>query len=257
MSARRHRVHRVGVVRPARGPELRVRAARSRRSVRGRRSPSRTWRWTARGRSTRGGPSCRRATSTSCSCTATGACRPASPGRYLPLQLDPYTLTPLGLDPGALAALQARQLIDRGIATERDFAEVVARDRANAAGNPNAQVSGTFDVDALLAEPVRARAVAAPRLSPISDGAAAVVLAAGDKAAPARRTAPRGSPASTTASTSTSPGCATSPSRRRPRSRRRRPASVTGRSRWPRSPRRSARRTSSCAARSASTTRSR
>jgi acetyl-CoA acetyltransferase len=104
------------------------------------------------------------------------------PWEVLPLQLDPYSLTPLGLDPGALAALQARQLIDRGLATERDFAEVVARDRANAAGNPNAQVSGTFDVDALLAEPYLREPLRRHDFSPISDGAAAVVLAAGDTA---------------------------------------------------------------------------
>jgi acetyl-CoA acetyltransferase len=105
------------------------------------------------------------------------------PWEVLPLQLDPYSLTPLGLDPGALAALQARELIDRGIATERDFAEVVARDRANALGNPNAQVSGTFDVDALLAEPYVRDPLRRHDFSPISDGAAAVVLAAGDTAA--------------------------------------------------------------------------
>ena len=41
-------------------------------------------------------------------------------------------LAPLGLDPWSLAALQARALLDAGVATERDFAEVVARNRANA-----------------------------------------------------------------------------------------------------------------------------
>jgi acetyl-CoA acetyltransferase len=104
------------------------------------------------------------------------------PWEFMTLQLDPYTLTPLGLDPGALAALQARQLIDRGIATERDFAEVVARDRANAARNPNAQVSGTFDVEELLQEPYVREPLRRHDYCPISDGAAAVVLAAGDKA---------------------------------------------------------------------------
>ena len=110
------------------------------------------------------------------------ACRPAVRIEVLPLQLDPYTLTPLGLDPASLAALQARALIDRGIAEERDFAEVVARDRANAIGNANAQVSGTFDVDALLAEPYVRRPLRRHDYPPISDGAAAVVLAAGDTA---------------------------------------------------------------------------
>ena len=41
------------------------------------------------------------------------------------LELDPYTLAPLGIDPLSLAALQARRLLDDGGIAERDFAEVV------------------------------------------------------------------------------------------------------------------------------------
>ena len=89
----------------------------------------------------------------------------------------------MGLDPWSLAALQARALLDAGVATERDFAEVVARNRANAVGNEYAQVSGKFDVDALLAEPYVRNPLRRHDLPPISDGAAAVVLAAGDRAA--------------------------------------------------------------------------
>ena len=44
-------------------------------------------------------------------------------------------------------------------------------------------MSGTFDVDALLAEPYVREPLRRHDLPPISDGAAAVVLAAGDKAA--------------------------------------------------------------------------
>ncbi len=71
----------------------------------------------------------------------------------------------------------------RGVATERDFAEIVARNRANAVGNEYAQVSGKFDVDALLAEPYVREPLRRHDLPPVSDSAAAVVLAAGDKAA--------------------------------------------------------------------------
>ncbi len=69
----------------------------------------------------------------------------SSPGRPLEvfsLQTDPYVMAPLGLDPLSLAGLQARALIDAGIATEADFAEVVSRSRRDALDNPNAQVSG-------------------------------------------------------------------------------------------------------------------
>jgi acetyl-CoA acetyltransferase len=112
-----------------------------------------------------------------------GRSSPGKPEQIYPLQLDPYHLAPLGLDPWSLAALQARALLDAGKATERDFAEIVARNRANAVGNEYAQVSGTFDVDALLAEPYVREPLRRHDLPPISDGAAAVVLAAGDKAA--------------------------------------------------------------------------
>jgi acetyl-CoA acetyltransferase len=98
------------------------------------------------------------------------------------LQLDPYHLAPLGLDPWSLAALQACALLDGGVASERDFAEVVARNRANAVENEYAQVSGKFDVDTLLAEPYVRNPLRRHDLPPISDGAAAVVLAARDRA---------------------------------------------------------------------------
>ncbi len=111
-----------------------------------------------------------------------GRSSPGKPWQVWPLQLDPYHLAPLGLDPWSLAALQARALLDAGVASERDFAEVVARSRANAVDNEYAQVSGKFDVDALLAEPYVRNPLRRHDLPPISDGAAAVVLAAGDRA---------------------------------------------------------------------------
>ena len=82
----------------------------------------------------------------------------------------------------SLAGLQARALIDAGKATERDFAEVAARSRKNAKDNPNAQVAGDANVDALLKEPYVRAPLRQHDLPPISDGAVAVVLARGDKA---------------------------------------------------------------------------
>ena len=112
-----------------------------------------------------------------------GRSSPGKPWQIWPLQLDPYHLAPLGLDPSSLAALQARALLDAGLATERDFADVVVRNRASAIDNQYAQVRGTFDADALLAEPYVRNPLRRHDLPPISDGAAAVVLAAGDRAA--------------------------------------------------------------------------
>lgn len=112
-----------------------------------------------------------------------GKSSPGDIATVYPLMLDPYFLTPLGLDPVSLAALQARALLESGKATERDFAEVVARNRANAMDNPNAQVTGKFDVDALLAEDYVRDPLRRHDLPPISDGACAVILATADKAA--------------------------------------------------------------------------
>src|SRR5882762_2157244 len=66
-----------------------------------------------------------------------GKSSPSQPAEMWAQQLDPYYLAPLGVDPASLAGIQARALIDAGKATERDFAEVVARNRGNAKDNPN------------------------------------------------------------------------------------------------------------------------
>lgn len=100
----------------------------------------------------------------------------------LTLQMDPYYVAPLWPDAVDVAALQARALLDSGAFTERDFAAVAARSRASAKDNPNAQLSGDFDVDALVAEDYLVSPLRKHDCPPITDGAAAVVLAAGDLA---------------------------------------------------------------------------
>ena len=100
------------------------------------------------------------------------------------LQLDPYYLMPLWPDHVSLAALQARAFLEATGRTEADLAEVVARSRTAAKTNPCAQVVGDADssVDALLAEPYVVAPLRAHDCPPVSDGAAAVVLVAGDRA---------------------------------------------------------------------------
>jgi len=66
--------------------------------------------------------------------------------------------------------------------TERDMAAVAARSRADAVGNPDAQVSGATTVDELLTAPYLADPLRAHDCAPVSDGAAAVVLAAAGRA---------------------------------------------------------------------------
>jgi acetyl-CoA acetyltransferase len=96
----------------------------------------------------------------------------------LGLQLDPYYVAPLWPDAVSLAALQARALLEATPYTERDMAEVAARSRRDARENPFAQVSGEFEVEKLLAEPCLVSPLRRSDCPPISDGAAAVVIAA-------------------------------------------------------------------------------
>ena len=117
-------------------------------------------------------------------------------------QLDPYYVAPLWPDSVSIAALQARALIEaltpgpspghpaqpqapgegRTRYTERDFAEVVARNLKNAKRNPLAQVTGVFDVEMLLQAPYDVSPLRGHDCPPVSDGAAAIVLATGDLA---------------------------------------------------------------------------
>ncbi len=98
------------------------------------------------------------------------------------LQLDPYCVAPLTPDSISIAALQARALLDSGRYSEHDFAAVAVRNRRDAKSNAAAQVSGDFDTDTLLAEPYIVSPLRMHDCPPISDGAAVIVLAAGDLA---------------------------------------------------------------------------
>jgi acetyl-CoA acetyltransferase len=97
-------------------------------------------------------------------------------------QLDPYYLGPLWPDSVSLAALQARALIDAGKTSEQALAEIAVRNRAAGKDNPFAQLTGDFDIDAILAEPALVAPLRRHDCPPISDGGAAIILAADDVA---------------------------------------------------------------------------
>lgn len=98
------------------------------------------------------------------------------------LQLDPYSVMPLWPDAISIAGLQARHCLDKGILTHEDMAAAAVRDRRNAKDNPNAQVAGDFSVAGILEEPWLVNPLRKSDCAPISDGASAIVLAAGDRA---------------------------------------------------------------------------
>jgi len=102
--------------------------------------------------------------------------------RTLAMQLDPYTMTPLWPDTVSLAALQARAGMEAGLWDEKQMAAVVSRSMGDAESNPNAVRSGARDVAELLAKPMFSDPLRKHDCAPVTDGAVALVLAAGDTA---------------------------------------------------------------------------
>ncbi|MCR3750188.1 thiolase domain-containing protein [Lentzea californiensis] len=102
--------------------------------------------------------------------------------RVMAMQLDPYLVTPLWPDSLGLAGIQARMGIETGLWDERAMASVAAQSRSAALSNPLAQLSGEVDADELLNLPYVADPLRRHDCAPITDGAATIVLAAGDRA---------------------------------------------------------------------------
>jgi len=107
--------------------------------------------------------------------------------RILALQLDPYTTQPLWPDTISLAGIQAREGIEKGLWDEKAMAEVVARSMSDAASNEWAIRKGTTSIDDVLGQPLYADPLRRWDCAPVSDGAAGIVIAAGDKARQARQ----------------------------------------------------------------------
>jgi acetyl-CoA acetyltransferase len=111
-----------------------------------------------------------------------GKSAPGPLHEVLSRQLDPYHVAPLWPDAISLAALQARAMLDAGKAREEDLAEVASRSRRNALDNPNAQLAGSRTEAEILAEEPLVDPLRKSDCPPITDGASAVILAAGDRA---------------------------------------------------------------------------
>ena len=107
--------------------------------------------------------------------------------RILALQLDPYTTQPLWPDSVSLAGIQAREGLEQGLWDEKAMAEVVARSMTSAVDNEWAIRRGATSIDEVLAQPMYADPLRRWDCAPVSDGASAIVIAAGDKALEARQ----------------------------------------------------------------------
>ena len=100
--------------------------------------------------------------------------------RVLALQTDPYTVAPLWPDSVSMAGLQARFGLDSGKWTAEQMAQVALD--AFAAGGRTDQENVSGSIEELLARPYFADPLRRHDIAPITDGAAAIVLAAGDRA---------------------------------------------------------------------------
>ena len=100
--------------------------------------------------------------------------------KVLAMQLVPYLVAPLWPDAVSLAGIQARAGIDAGKWDERAMAEVAVRNRSNA--HPLAQLSDPLELESILRSDYIADPLRAHDCAPVTDGASAIVLAAGDRA---------------------------------------------------------------------------
>ncbi|WP_445168386.1 thiolase domain-containing protein [Mycolicibacterium sp. Dal123E01] len=100
--------------------------------------------------------------------------------RVLALQSDPYTVAPLWPDSVSTAGLQARLGLDSGKWTAEQMAQVALDSFAAGGRTDKEEVTGT--VDELLSRPYFADPLRRHDIAPITDGASAIILAAGDKA---------------------------------------------------------------------------
>lgn len=100
--------------------------------------------------------------------------------RVLALQTDPYTVAPLWPDSIAIAGLQARIGLDGGQWTAEQMARVALESFA-VADRVDSEPSSD-SLDELLQRPLFADPLRRHDIAPITDGAAAIVLAAGDRA---------------------------------------------------------------------------
>ena len=100
--------------------------------------------------------------------------------QILSRQTDPYTVAPLWPDSVSMAGLQARIGLDSGKWTHEQMAQVALDSFAHAERNDSEKPAKS--IDELLSRPFFNDPLRRHDIAPITDGAAAIVLAAGDRA---------------------------------------------------------------------------
>lgn len=102
---------------------------------------------------------------------------------YSSMSCDPFLLRPLGLENNSAAALQCRAYAHRYAVDEQDIAAVAVKNRKHGAVNKHTQLRSEVSLDEVLQSPMLASPIHQLEAAPVTDGAAAVILAVEDFAA--------------------------------------------------------------------------
>lgn len=98
-------------------------------------------------------------------------------GALYALSFDAWTDGMTGLDSTSLYALSALAYMERTGAKHEDFARIAVRNRAHAVHNKNAHLPLDISIEDVVASPIVASPYHRLDCSPLSDGAAAIILA--------------------------------------------------------------------------------
>ena len=98
------------------------------------------------------------------------------------LGYDPFYGRPVGLDFTNVAALQAREYMERSGITDEHLADVVVRSRQWAARNPYANATEPVEKGEVMASPMLCDPIRKLHAYPVSDGAVGMLLASEERA---------------------------------------------------------------------------
>ncbi|MCX8071465.1 MAG: lipid-transfer protein [Candidatus Binatia bacterium] len=113
---------------------------------------------------------------------AHGKVSEGEPRRVTNLQIDPYYHAPLGIDGVVSAALQASMFMARSGVSDRELAQVAARNRLHGAKNPDNQLRSPASAEELQRTPYVVEPLRAGYLPPVGESATCLILAAEGKA---------------------------------------------------------------------------
>lgn len=106
----------------------------------------------------------------------------SEPHYYTGLMSEPFYMTPMGLDYLSVSALQADRYMNKYGITREQAAAVAVKNMKNANNNPFAQRKMDLSIEDVLSSEMLSSPIATYDLCPVSDGAAALILAAEGKA---------------------------------------------------------------------------